>query len=150
MQILVAYDGSPLSEAAIDALIDRPWPTGSAAHIVMAAEPPYTFPMPPDLEVEVVSLKDVREQIRKRAEDLVARAVARVRAAGGVAVTGEVREGRAKQALLEAIRDRRPDLVIAGSHGYSPAERLLLGSVSHALVTHAPCDVEVVKIARRR
>ena len=150
MKILVAYDGSPLSDAAVDLLIERPWPAGSQAHLVIVAEPPYTFSMPPDLEVEVVPLQEVREQIRKRAEGLVGGAVARVRAAGALQVSGEVREGRAKQQILEAIRERRPDLVIAGSHGYNPVERLVLGSVSHAIVTHADCNVEVVKVGRVR
>ena len=62
-----------------------------------------------------------------------------------LATSYEIREGEAKHALLAAIRDWRPDLVLAGSHGKSPFERLLLGSVSHALVSHAPCSVEIVR-----
>jgi nucleotide-binding universal stress UspA family protein len=150
MKILVAYDGSPLADAAVDVLIERPWPPGSQAHLVIVAEPPYTFPMPPDLEVEVVSLREVQGQIRRRAQDLLDAALARLRAAARVEATGEVREGRAKEELLEAIKKRKPDLVITGSHGYKAVERLVLGSVSHAIVTHAPCNVEVVKTGLKR
>ncbi len=35
--------------------------------------------------------------------------------------------------------------MVAGSHGAKGLTRLFLGSVCHALVTHAPCNVEVVK-----
>ena len=54
-------------------------------------------------------------------------------------------DGEPKGALLQAIREWKPDLVVAGSHGKTTLERFLLGSVSHALVSHAPCSVEIVK-----
>jgi nucleotide-binding universal stress UspA family protein len=36
------------------------------------------------------------------------------------------------------------DLLVVGSRGYGPARRVLLGGVSHAVVTQAPCPVIVV------
>ena len=49
------------------------------------------------------------------------------------------------RSLLEAIKSFGADLVVAGSHGATALERIFLGSVSHALVTHAPCSIEIVK-----
>lgn len=60
-------------------------------------------------------------------------------------VTSDLREGNARQSLLDAIEEWKPDLVMAGSTGKSGLKRLLMGSVCHALVMHAPCNVEVVK-----
>jgi len=57
----------------------------------------------------------------------------------------EVREGSPKASLIEAIREWEADLVVVGSHGMTHLERMFLGSVSHALVTHAPCSVEIVR-----
>ena len=57
----------------------------------------------------------------------------------------ELRDGSVKHALLDAIHEWGADLVVAGSHGTSGLARLFLGSVCHALVTHAPCNVEIIK-----
>jgi len=51
--------------------------------------------------------------------------------------------------LLQAIQEWSADLAVVGSQGRSRVERLFLGSVSHALVTHAPCSVEVVRARRK-
>lgn len=37
------------------------------------------------------------------------------------------------------------DLIVIGSHGRSGLKRVLLGSVSHAVVNQAPCPVTVVR-----
>ena len=56
-------------------------------------------------------------------------------------------------ALREVLRRPWPpdaerwgaDLIVLGSHGHSPAVQMLLGSVSHRIILHAPCSVEVVR-----
>jgi nucleotide-binding universal stress UspA family protein len=60
-------------------------------------------------------------------------------------VEAELRDGAVNKSLLEAIKAFGADLVVAGSHGATALERIFIGSVSHALVTHAPCSVEIVK-----
>jgi nucleotide-binding universal stress UspA family protein len=37
------------------------------------------------------------------------------------------------------------DLVVLGSHGYGFLDRLILGSVSQFVLSHATCSVEVVR-----
>jgi len=37
------------------------------------------------------------------------------------------------------------DLIVVGSHGRTGVKRWLLGSVAGAIVSHAPCSVEVVR-----
>ncbi|HKG22127.1 MAG TPA: universal stress protein, partial [Blastocatellia bacterium] len=37
------------------------------------------------------------------------------------------------------------DLIVVGSHGYQGLTRLLLGSVSQAVASHAKCSVEIVR-----
>jgi nucleotide-binding universal stress UspA family protein len=36
-------------------------------------------------------------------------------------------------------------LIVLGSHGYRGWQRFLLGSVSHAVATHAHCSVEIAR-----
>jgi nucleotide-binding universal stress UspA family protein len=62
--------------------------------------------------------------------------------------TYELRDPGVKHALLEAIREWDADLVVVGSQGSTAVGRLFLGSVCHALVTHAPCNVEIVRPPR--
>jgi nucleotide-binding universal stress UspA family protein len=37
------------------------------------------------------------------------------------------------------------DLIVLGSHGHGATMRMRLGSVSHRVVLHAPCSVEVIR-----
>jgi nucleotide-binding universal stress UspA family protein len=37
------------------------------------------------------------------------------------------------------------DAIVIGARGLGPLDRLLLGSVSTAVVSHAPCSVEVFR-----
>jgi universal stress protein E len=53
--------------------------------------------------------------------------------------------GRPEYAILEAARRERSDLVVVGSRGLSGVARVLLGSVSEYVATHAHCSVLVVR-----
>jgi nucleotide-binding universal stress UspA family protein len=48
--------------------------------------------------------------------------------------------------ITEEAQKWEADLIIVGSHGQSFWSRALLGSVSNAVVNHAPCSVLVVKM----
>jgi universal stress protein E len=53
--------------------------------------------------------------------------------------------GRPEYAILEAALRDRSDLVVVGSRGLSGVGRMLLGSVSEYVATHAHCSVLVVR-----
>ena len=147
MKILVAYDGSRYSDAALDEVLKRPWPEGSEVRLVTAVEQPvFTLPQQ-ELEAYYPVAEKIGESLRDAAHRQVRAALSRIEARKDLRSSYEIRDGEPKATILDAIRDWAPDLVLVGSHGKSAIERLLLGSVSHALVTHAPCNVEVVKVA---
>jgi nucleotide-binding universal stress UspA family protein len=52
-------------------------------------------------------------------------------------------EGQPAAELLAAARDA--DLIVVGNRGHGGFTSLLLGSVSHQVVQHAPCPVTVVR-----
>jgi nucleotide-binding universal stress UspA family protein len=145
MRILVAYDGSLSSEAAVDEVIRRPWPAGTEVRLVTSVERPLPAPAP-DGAVYGPLLERMRTALREEAYRKIQSALARLKVRADLATSYELREGSPRHTLLEAIREWGADLVVTGSHGTGGLARLFLGSVSHALVTHAPCNVEVVKV----
>jgi nucleotide-binding universal stress UspA family protein len=60
----------------------------------------------------------------------------------GIAVLRHVAMGGARDALLTAARDAQ--MLIVGSRGRGGIRGMLLGSVSQALICHAPCPIGVV------
>lgn len=147
MRILVAYDGSRFAEAAVDEVLGRPWPPASEVRLVTAIDRPAPMATVDGLEGFAPLGEAIGARLRESAYQQI-RAVLEKFAArrSDLAASYELRDGEPKGALLEAIREWKPDLVLVGSHGKSPLERFLLGSVSHALVSHAPCNVEIVKV----
>lgn len=74
----------------------------------------------------------VLDEAKKRAAD-----------AGIGSPKGTIAWGDPGQAIIEAIQRENADAVVVGRRGHSPLAGLLLGSVSHKLVSLAPCVVIV-------
>ncbi|MGH2579716.1 MAG: universal stress protein [Actinomycetota bacterium] len=70
---------------------------------------------------------------------------AQVARAAGARPIRERALGRPEYAILEAAGRERSDLVVVGSRGLSGVARVLLGSVSEYVATHAPCSVLMVR-----
>jgi nucleotide-binding universal stress UspA family protein len=145
MRILVAFDGSPSADHAIDEIVKRPWPAGTEVRLVTVLE--QSAPVPPEIGVELYGpvLEKIRVSQRQAMQEALDRAAAKFKGRPDLKVGVELRDGAVNRSLLDAIKVFGADLVVAGSHGATALERFFLGSVSHALVTHAPCSVEIVK-----
>jgi nucleotide-binding universal stress UspA family protein len=60
-------------------------------------------------------------------------------------ITTSVVSGLPKREILEKAESFDADLIVVGSQGQGAFSRLLLGSVSQYLATHAKCSVLIVK-----
>jgi len=149
MKILVAYDGSLAADAAIDHVLVRPWPEGTQIRVLTVLETPVFYPTPGGIEVYPPLSETVRQSMLETARHSMLAAVEKLKTKPGIVPSCELREGDVKYVLLKAIREWKCDLVVVGSHGKKALDRLFLGSVSHALVTRAPCDVEIVRPRRQ-
>ena len=52
-----------------------------------------------------------------------------------------VRLGRAWQEVVEVAKERKADLIVLATHGYTGLRHVLLGSVAEKILRHAPCPV---------
>jgi nucleotide-binding universal stress UspA family protein len=145
MKILIAYDGTPAADAAVRETLQRNWPAGTEVRLATVVEWPMALEPPFPTDYPGPAVEGVRAIMISKAKKALARAKEAFSARTDLAVTTELREGSPKHALLDVIDTWRPDLVITGSTGKTALKRLILGSVCHALVTHAPCNVLVVK-----
>ncbi|MFQ5876647.1 MAG: universal stress protein [Acidobacteriota bacterium] len=146
MKIMVAYDGSPPSEAAVGEVLRRPWPEGSEVRLVTVVEAEQLVVPPAGVEVYGPLAERIRVTLRENSYRRIQAAMEKFRSRPELQPSYELRDGSVKRALLQAIREWGADLVVLGSTGTSAIGRMLLGSVCHALLAHAPCNVEIVKV----
>lgn len=146
MKILLAVDGSPYSDAAVEEVRKRPWPLQSEVKIITAIETPVIVgfgidPWPADYfqELHKAALETakavINNALRKLSEPL----------GQTLKISHEIIAGPVKQVIVEEAESWGADLIVMGSRGLGTWNRLLLGSVSSAVVHHATCSVEIVR-----
>jgi nucleotide-binding universal stress UspA family protein len=142
MKILLAIDGSPHAQEAVEEVRQRPWPQGSRVRVLSVVQP--IVPPAADFAAGVALPQDLWDEQRRAAHTVVADA-ARALASTPLEAEPLVREGDPKSAIVEEAAAWNADLIVMGSHGHSALERLLLGSVANSVINHSPCSVEVVR-----
>ncbi len=148
MKIMLGVDDSPHSLAAVDFVKKMKWPEGTSVTVLSVARVPVSAYAMVDMPAVGGSAEWLGEQMRFHEE--VASRVERELSDAGLKATSEVVEGDPRVELVEAAESGKVDLIVVGSHGRSGLSKLLLGSVASHVVTHAPCDVLVVKRAGAR
>jgi nucleotide-binding universal stress UspA family protein len=146
MKILLAVDGSPCSDKAVEEITRRPWPTGTEIKVLTA----YDLPLPPTPEVWTIPsnyFEELERVVSEQARFIADRAVTKLKAVMGseTSVEGGAVPGPPRIVILNEAEAWGADLIMVGSHGYRGWERFLLGSVSQSIVSHAKCSVEVVR-----
>lgn len=146
MKVLLALDDSIHSEGALESVLRRPWPEGSSFRVISVVEP--FHPEYAGWHTSYVPLAiEAQKELVAATERLVEDSTKKIEERFGAGkVTGEVVEGYIKDKIIEQARSWPADIIVMGSHGRRGFTRFLLGSVSEAVVSHAPCNVEIVKL----
>jgi nucleotide-binding universal stress UspA family protein len=144
--IAIAFDGSPESRTALRAAHGLATRTGATLHALMVIEPPAA------MQGRFVSLPGVEPLVTIERAEALQRQDQAARAAldsalhelgDGAAIEQDVLFGTdPAAAILDAVGTSGA-LLVLGSRAYGPVRRTLTGSVSHAVVRHAPCPVLV-------
>ena len=147
MKILIATDGSDCSKAAVweaCSMIARP--EGTEIKIVSCYEDVYVVAGAPyGLTADYYQeLADAAKTQAVHNADGAATFIKEKLEAAAADVSVDVLNGRPEQQIIDAAEKWSADLIVVGSHGRNFIGRLL-GSVSDAVVHHAPCSVLVVR-----
>lgn len=132
--VLLATDAGAASARAADAAITMA-AEQQAVLLILSVVPPDRLPHLGHLH----DPEAARERRDRIVHDLVRRAASR-----GVIAASVLWYGDPAEAILEAARTQRADVVVLGSRKRTDLGRILLGSVSSHVVDGATCPVVVV------
>lgn len=140
--LVVATDGSGAARGALEAVVDLAASTGdevAAITVWRALQGDYGLAYP-----SAAMLDDLLDAERRRAEQALEDAIATARARG-VAIRTHLATGDPAEEICAYAGRENARLVAIGTRGHGSVASLLLGSVSNAVVRHAPCPVLVVR-----
>ena len=149
MKILIATDGSDYSVEAVRKSTEMLKPKEQTSFRVISIIEPLAPVGVEPFGVSTNYYAEAEKEAQKSAEDVVSAAkemISKNLEGTDFTVEGEVFFSRStKGAIVEEAQKWGADLIVVGSHGYGFFKRMLLGSVSDAVVRYAPCSVLVVR-----
>jgi nucleotide-binding universal stress UspA family protein len=146
VKILLAVDGSADSAAAVEEVARRPWPPQSEIKVITAAEMPLMVGMDPWVPSKEY-FERVEKSVSEAAQAVIDAALEKLKNIDDktLKISSETIPGLPREAIVEESERWGADLIVMGSRGLGAFNRLLLGSVSSAVVHHAKCSVEIVR-----
>jgi nucleotide-binding universal stress UspA family protein len=142
--IVVGLDGSQGSQSALEWAVTEARLRATGVRVVYVIDRRYL-----DSELGVLVSPPVSE-LEAEAYRIVERAIESLHDASGVEIeklVAHAQEHGVVGTLLDHIGGDA-QLLVVGSRGYGGFAGLLLGSVSHQVIQHAPCPVVVVPYRR--
>jgi nucleotide-binding universal stress UspA family protein len=146
MKVLLALDDSESSKAAVQKVIEQLPPENTEVRLLHVVKPLLLLPYSLVGRIEEIDAaeRDAVEQGEKivgHAEQILAKA--------GFKVNSVVKKGEPRAVIVDYAAHWKADIIFLGSHGRKGLDRLLIGSVSEAVLHHAHCSVEIVRAPGR-
>jgi nucleotide-binding universal stress UspA family protein len=131
IRIIVGLDRSPGALSAVQVVAERRWPANTELRLVTAVDPYDMYTTPPEEKFAgAKSAQHAAETILKSA---------------GLHVSSVIEEKDPKHLLVDEAELWKADCIFVGARGLTRLGRILLGSVSTAIVSRSHCSVEVVR-----
>ena len=141
MKTLLAVDGSDNSYEAVHIMkyLARAEQL-TLLHALDVSRPAYPEVLP---EVAEELYKTLEQSMKEDGERLLKRVESLLPLHAGP-TTKELRIGSPAKSILSMAEEQKADLIVMGARGLGPIKERLLGSVSHRIITLAPCATLIV------
>jgi len=146
MKIILAVDGSEQSYEAVRGLsgLSR---AEELTVLTVVDIPRLSYPtigvgLVKDLSIEV------EKAMREDGERLLERVISLLPLHSGP-VKRELQLGNPAESIIDTAEKRQANLIVIGARGLSQIQEKMFGSVSHRVMTHAPCSTLIVKESLR-
>ncbi|HEX8650872.1 MAG TPA: universal stress protein [Pyrinomonadaceae bacterium] len=142
MKLLVAVDSAISTEVLVGAVGVRPWPDDTTAHVLSVVA---DADVPEEVwREEGYGKATVRREMERRGEQITALAVERLKEVG-IPAEVVVTRGDPRQLIPFFARKWSSDLIFVRAHVRNDLAHWMLGSVARAVVSYAPCTVQIVR-----
>jgi nucleotide-binding universal stress UspA family protein len=141
-RLLLATDGSEEAELAALKAVDLAERTNAELHVVHVGVVPSFLRSDPGTRGYDGKLY---EQLEEESRELLRKLSWRVKVAGGTVTGSHLRMGAVDLEIVALAKELGADLIIMGCRGHRGIRRAIEGSVSDAVIRHAPCPVLVVR-----
>ena len=141
-RILLATDGSEEAELAALRAVDIAEKTESELHVVhVGVLPTFLESYPGTLGYSEKLYEQIQQEARERLRELSWR----VKVVGGTVAGSHLRMGAVDLEVVALAKELGVGLIVMGCRGHRGIRRAIEGSVSDAVIRHAPCPVLVVR-----
>lgn len=145
-RILIAIDGSELSQRGLAKGLELASGLGAEADIVTVSEP-WAIGMYDSMgwTAGYESSPEYKQDREDAAQKILAPAMAAAAAAGVTARACHVLDRYAADGILDAAKDNAADLIVVSSHGRRGLNRVLLGSQTAEVLARSSVPVLVIR-----
>lgn len=144
-RILVATDGSPLSDKAISHALDLAKLSGaSVVALKVIPRYPHSY-LEGGATVDMSEIKRIEAQWAEKAQAVLNKIKADGKAIGVSVKTSIAKSDLIAESIIAAADKQNADLIVMASHGRKGIKRLLLGSETQHVLTHSKVPVLVLR-----